>query len=371
MKMLPDPPVAGSSFNTKIALHRIVRAEGAGRPGLIAGIGCRWARSGSILSLLILFLALTAESVCGETKIRVGHFPNVTHVQALVAHALSRQGKGWFEERLGAGTKIDWFVYNAGPSAMEAVFANSIDLTYVGPSPAINAYAKSRGEEIRIVAGAANGGAALIIPQDSGLKSAKDFRGKKIATPQLGNTQDISCRAWLTAGGLKITQLGGDAQILPAANPDQLSLFQQKTVDAVWTVEPWVSRLEAEAGGKVLVEETDSPTTVLVSSVKFLNGNRDLVKRFVEAHRGLTDWIEKNSAEAQNLVVAELQEETRGQISRELIAHAWKRIALTSEVHREALDKFVANAKAAGFLRDVPDLGRMIDNLAAPLEPAR
>jgi NitT/TauT family transport system substrate-binding protein len=371
MKMLPNPPLAGSSFNTKVAIHRTVRAQGAGRPSLIAAIGSCWARSGSIFSLLVLFVALTAGSVCGETKIRVGHFPNVTHVQALVAHALSRQGKGWFEERLGGDTKIEWFVYNAGPSAMEAVFANSIDLTYVGPSPAINAYAKSRGEEIRIVAGAANGGAALIIPQDSGLKSARDFRGKKIATPQLGNTQDVSCRAWLTSGGLKITQLGGDAQILPAANPDQLSLFQQKKVDAVWTVEPWVSRLEAEAGGKVLVEETDSPTTILVSSVKFLNGNGDLVKRFVEAHRALTDWIEKNSAEAQNLVVAELQEETRGQVSRELIAHAWKRIALTSEVHREALDKFVVNAKAAGFLRDVPDLSRLIDKLAAPLTPAR
>src|SRR5260370_20106236 len=277
MKRLLDPHVAGSSFNTKVAIHRTVRAQGAGRPSLIGAIGHCWARSGSICSLLVLFVALTAEAVCGEAKIRVGHFPNVTHVQALAAHALSRQGKGWFKERLGGDTKIDWFVYNAGPSAMEAVFANSIDLTYVGPSPAINAYAKSRGEEIRIVAGAANGGAALIIPQDSGLKSARDFRGKKIATPQLGNTQDISCRAWLTSGGLKITQLGGDAQILPVANPDQLSLFQQKKVDACWTVEPWVSRLEAEAGGERLVEETDSPTTVLASSLKLLNGNLDLV----------------------------------------------------------------------------------------------
>ena len=315
-----------------------------------------------ILWLSILLTVAKPGSAFGETKIRVGHFPNVTHVQALVAHALSRQGKGWFEEKLGAGTKIDWFVYNAGPSAMEAIFANSIDLTYVGPSPAINAYAKSRGEEIRIVAGAANGGAALVIPNESSLKSAADFRGKKIATPQLGNTQDISCRAWLSAGGLKITQLGGDAQVLPTQNADQLALFKQKRIDAVWTVEPWVSLLETQASGKVLVEETDSPTTVLTSSVKFLNGNRDLVKKFVEAHRALTDWIEKNPAEAQKLIVAELQEETKGQISLDLIARAWKRIALTNDVAREALDKFVANAKAAGFLRDVPDLGRLIES---------
>jgi NitT/TauT family transport system substrate-binding protein len=312
--------------------------------------------------LSILLGVATAASGLAETKIRVGHFPNVTHVQGLVAHALSRQGKGWFEEKIGAGTKIEWFVYNAGPSATEAIFANSIDLTYVGPSPAINAYAKSRGEEVRIVSGAANGGAALVVPEKSVFKTAADFRGKKIATPQLGNTQDVSCRAWLAAGGLKITQLGGDAQVVPTANPDQLSLFKLGKVDGVWTVEPWVSRLEMEAGGKVLVEESDSPTTVLVSSAKFLNANRDLVRKFTEAHRALTEWIEKNPDEAQKLVAAELTEETKGQMSAELIKRAWKRIVLTNEIRRDALDKFVANAKAAGFLRDVPDLGRLIEH---------
>jgi NitT/TauT family transport system substrate-binding protein len=283
-------------------------------------------------------------------------------VQALVAHALSRQGKGWFEEQLGGGTKIDWFVYNAGPSAMEAIFASSIDLTYVGPSPAVNAYAKSRGEEIRIVSGAANGGSALVVQKDSSLKTATDFRGKKIATPQLGNTQDISCRAWLKAGGLKVTQLGGDAQVLPTANADQLGLFQQKKIDAVWTVEPWVSRLEMDAGGKVLVEEADSPTTVLVCSVKFLTRNRDTVRKFVDAHRALTEWIQTHAMETQKLVTQELIAETRAQISNELIAHTWKRIVLTNKVDREALDKFVANAKAAGFLRDLPDLSRLVEN---------
>src|SRR4029077_4114922 len=134
----------------------------------------------------------------------------------------------------------------------------------------------------------------------------------------------------------------------------------QKKIDAVWTVEPWVSRLEMEAGGKVLVEESDSPTTVLVSSVKFLNSSGELAKKFVEAHRALTEWIGNNPAEAQKLVLDELREETRGQMSAELIAHAWKRIAITSEIRREALDKFVASAKAAGFLREVPNLERLI-----------
>src|SRR5947199_4205616 len=266
-------------------------------------------------------VALFLQSARAQEKItiRFGHFPNITHAQGVIAHALSRQGKGWFEERLGPKVEIQWFTYNAGPSAMEAMFAGSLDLTYVGQGPALNAHFKSNGQEVRVIAGAANGGAALVVAGDSSLKTAADFRGKKIATPQLGNTQDVSCRAWLAAGGLKITQLGGDAQVLPTQNADQLAMFQQKKIDGVWTVEPWVSRLEMEAGGKVLVEETDSPTTVLVSSVKFLQGNRAMVKKFVEAHRALTDWIAKNPVEAQKLVAAELADETKAKLSDELI----------------------------------------------------
>src|SRR5437588_12491728 len=124
----------------------------------------------SIFALSILVSVFAAGPVSGETKIRVGHFPNITHAQGVVAHALSRQGKGWFEERLGSDVKLEWFVYNAGPSAMEALFANSIEVTYVGPSPALNAYAKSQGGDIRIIAGAANGGAALVVQPDQNLK---------------------------------------------------------------------------------------------------------------------------------------------------------------------------------------------------------
>ena len=307
--------------------------------------------------LSILCAATAAMSARGETKIRVGHFPNITHAQGVVAHALSRQGKGWFEERTGA--KIEWFVYNAGPSAMEAIFAKSIDLTYVGPGPALNAYTKANGREIRLIAGAANGGAGLIVQGDQSLKTPADFRGKKITTPQLGNTQDISCRAWLSAGGLKITQLGGDAQVIPTQNADQLGLFRSKRVDAAWTVEPWLSRLEREAGGKIIVDEKDAATTVLVSSVKFLNEQRELANKFVQAHNELTDWMVKNSDEAQRLIRAELLEETRSDMSAEVIAAAWTRIALTAEVPRASVETFVQNSLRAGFIKTAPDLSQL------------
>jgi NitT/TauT family transport system substrate-binding protein len=315
----------------------------------------------NLLLSILLWFAAPALSFA-ETKIRVGHFPNITHAQALVAHALSRQGKGWFEQRLGPGTKIEWFVYNAGPSAMEAIFAKSIDLTYVGPGPALNAYTKSNGQEIRLIAGAANGGAGLVVQPDQNLRTPADFRGKKIATPQLGNTQDISCRAWLTAGGLKITQLGGDAQVIPTQNPDQLSLFKAKRIDGVWTVEPWLTRLEQEASGKVIVEEKDAATTVLVARVKFLNEQRDIAKKFAQAHAELTDWIEKNPEEAQRLIKAELLAETRSDMSPQLIAAGWKRIVFTADTPRAAVEKFMQNSVSAGFIKTAPDLSKLFEN---------
>ena len=308
----------------------------------------------SILAVLLLVAGLPARAE--QTVIRVGHFPNITHAQGVIAHA-----NGWFEKRLGPDVKIQWFVYNAGPSAMEAIFADSIDLTYVGPSPALNAYAKSQGDEIRILAGAARGGDALVVQPDGRIKVPADFRGKKVATPQLGNTQDVECRAWLTQQGFKVTQLGGEVTVLPAANPDQLNLFKAGNVDAVWTVEPWISRLEREANGKVFLERNDSVTTVLVSSAKFLREHRELAKKFTQAHAELTDWIVKNPAEAQKLVRDELAAVTTRAMPMELVEQAWRRLTFTTEITRPPLERFVKDARAAGFMRSAPDLKRLIE----------
>src|SRR2546423_4732099 len=208
----------------------------------------------SIFALAALLTFIVASSVSAETKVRVGHFPNITHAQGVIAHALSRQGKGWFEQRLGPNAQIQWFTYNAGPSAMEAMFAGSLDLTYVGQGPALNAHFKSNGEEVRVIGGAANAGAALVVKADSPIKTAADFRGKKIATPQLGNTQDISCRAWLKAQGFKVTQTGGDVIVLPTNNPDQLTLLQNGGVEMGGPVESWGTRFVSEAKARGLLQ---------------------------------------------------------------------------------------------------------------------
>ncbi len=312
--------------------------------------------------LLVVVAAILASTGRADPIIlRVGHFPNITHAQGVIAHALSRAGKGWFEQRLGPDVTIQWYVYNAGPSAMEAVFADSIDLTYVGPSPALNAYARSGGDEVRIIAGAADGGAALVVQPDGRIKSPADFRGKKVATPQLGNTQDVACRSWLTQQGFKITQLGGDVLVVPTANPDQLNLFKDGTLDAVWTVEPWVSRLEMETGATVFLDQKDTITTVLVSSAKFLREHRDLAKKFAQAHAELTDWIQKNPGQAQKLLSDELAVETTRKMPAELVARSWKRMQFTTDISLPPLEQFVADAQRVGFMRGAPDLKRLVE----------
>ncbi|MDQ3199732.1 MAG: ABC transporter substrate-binding protein [Verrucomicrobiota bacterium] len=313
----------------------------------------------TIAAILSLFLA-TLTYGDDKVTIRFGHFPNITHAQGVIAHGLSRQGKGWFEQRLGPNVKIQWFTYNAGPSAMEAIFAGSLDLTYVGQGPALNAYFKSEGEEIRVISGAADGGAALVVRADGPIKAPADFRGKTIATPQLGNTQDISCRAWLKAQGFKVTLIGGDVKVLPVANPDQLGAFQAKQVDAVWTVEPWVTQLEREGNGRVFLDDTQVLTTWLVSSAKFLEQHREMAAKIAAANAELTQWIQANPAEAQKILAAELKEETKAALPPESIAKAWQRIKFTTEVSPELVKKAVQDGRDAGFFKGSTDTSKLL-----------
>ncbi|AWI10726.1 ABC transporter substrate-binding protein [Ereboglobus luteus] len=305
-------------------------------------------------------------SGCGKkeadlTVLRVGYFPNITHAQGVIGRASTDDGKGWFEQRLGPGVKVHWYAYNAGPTAMEAMIAGSIDMTYVGPNPALNAYMRSRGDEIRVIAGAAYGGAALLVRPAANIKTPADFRGKKIATPQFANTQDIAARVWLKSQGFSVTQTGGDVSILPAANPDQLLLFQQGKIDAVWTIEPWVSRIEREAGGKPFIEQTDAITTILVASSGALKDKRALVEKFLQGHRELTAWINEHSAEAQTLVQRGISNTVKREIPLDLVQASWKRLHFTTDVKLAPFEELVTQTRELGFIKDDTQLDRFID----------
>ncbi len=240
----------------------------------------------------ILLVFMTAFTSFGwaqgnSTVVRVGAFPNITHAQPMVGKAT-----GWFEKALGPNVKIEWQSFNAGPSAVEALFAGAIDMAYMGPNPALTGYVRSQGEALKIVSGAASGGASLVVRADSGIQKPEDFHGKKVASPQLGNTQDVALRAWLKAHGLKTTDKGGDVQVLPIANADQLTLFLKKQLDAAWAPEPWATRLIREGNGRLFLDERDLwpdrqfVTTNLVVSTKFLKAHPDAGEELDSRSRG-------------------------------------------------------------------------------------
>ena len=312
-----------------------------------------------LLCVMLVFTACHREDPNSRT-IRIGCFPNVTHVQALVARNMSRTGHGWFERYL-PGFRIEWYTYNAGPTAMEAIFGRTVDITYVGPSPALNAFAVSQGREVRLMAGAVNGGAALLVAPGSGITQASDFKGRSIATPQLGNTQDVSCRAWLTRNGLTCTLEGaGDCRVAPTPNSMQLQLMKQGDIDACWTVEPWVSRMEMMADARALVQEPDVVTTVMVGRVAWLRNHPQEAAAILKAHRELTQWIQEHPEEAQARATDELTHLTQAPMDAELVRRAWQRLKLTDAIDLPGLEQFVKDAQMSGLLDRVPPLDGII-----------
>jgi NitT/TauT family transport system substrate-binding protein len=318
-------------------------------------------RAARVCGLLLGLFA--AHGLLGQTVIRVGAFPNITHAQPMVGKA-----NGWFDKALGSNVKIQWTSFNAGPSAIEALFAGAIDMAYVGPNPTIAGYVRSNGEALRVIAGAASGGVALVVRNDSGIQKPEDFRGKRIASPQLGNTQDVALRAWLKAHGLRTTDKGGDVQVMPMANPDQLTLFLKKELDGAWAPEPWATRLIREGNGRLFLDERDLwpekqfVITNLIVSTKFLREHPDLVKNWIRAHVEVTDWINGHLPESKKLLNDQIQKETGKALSPAVLDEAFTRLLVTYDPLRNSLVTSARAAFEAGFLgKRQPDLSSLYD----------
>jgi sulfonate transport system substrate-binding protein len=284
---------------------------------------------GAALLALALVGAACSSTTAGEsTTLRLGYFPNLTHATAIVGVE-----KGFFAKHLG-DVKLETKTFNAGGDAVTALFSNALDATYIGPSPAINAFAKSNGEAIRIVSGATAGGAFLVVKPD--INEPEDLRGKKLATPQLGNTQDVALRAWLASKGLETTKEGGgDVEVTPQENAQSLETLKSGQIDGAWVPEPWATRLVQEGGGKVLVDEADLwpggqyVTTHLIVRTEFLKENPDAVKRLIRGHIEADAYVHDHEDEAKTAVNRWIEKITSKTMKNEILGAAWKNLTFT------------------------------------------
>ncbi|MFE4464429.1 ABC transporter substrate-binding protein [Oerskovia sp. NPDC056781] len=292
-------------------------------------------------------------------ELRLGYFANVTHAPALVGVA-----GGQFEEALG-DTTLSTQVFNAGPAAIEALNAGAIDATFIGPNPAINNFVKSNGEAVRIIAGSTSGGAQLVVRD--GIDTAADLKGTKIASPQLGGTQDVALRAWLTENGLKNDiQGGGDVAVTPTENAQTLTLFQNGELDGGWLPEPWASRLVLDAGAHVLVDEKDLwddgqfLTTHLIVRTDFLEEHPETVEALLRGEVAAIDWLDANPDEAKTLVNGEIEKIAGKPLSDEVLDRAFTNITFTTDPLAGTLDTLLEDGVTAGTTTEA-DLNGIYD----------
>ena len=290
--------------------------------------------------------------------LRLGYFGNVTHAPALIGVT-----NGSFKAALGSSVNLKTSTFNSGSEAVTALLAGALDASFVGPNPAINAYQKTNGA-VRIVAGTASGGAFFVVKPS--INSAADLKGKKIATPQLGNTQDVALRTWLNGNGLHETSSGGDVTIVPEDNSVTLTAFEQGTIDGAWVPEPWATRLVKEGGGKVLVDEStlwpkgQFTTTVLIVTTKFLNAHPDVVQHLIEALVDAVDLTKSNPSQAQQLTGQGIKAVTGKALKPSLISASFAHITFTLDPIESSLQTAADHAKALGFLKS-SDLGNIVD----------
>jgi NitT/TauT family transport system substrate-binding protein len=296
--------------------------------------------------------AATGSGSSGPVAVRLGYFPNLTQASAVVGIQ-----NGIFAAKLGSNVKLEPKVFNAGPSAIEALFSGAIDATYIGPSPTVNALSKSNGQAVRVVAGGASGGVSLVVKP--GINTPQDLRGKKIATPQLGNTQDVAARYWLKQQGINTTTTGGgDVHILPQDNAQTLQTFRSGAIDGAWVPEPYASQL-VNAGGKVLVDERNLwpgkqfIVTNLLVSTKFLTAHPDLVKKLVEGQVAANDFINTKPAEAQQAVSVGLGKVTGKPFDLTLIQQSWGTLNFLNDPIASSLRAGLDHAVAVGLTKPI------------------
>ncbi|MCP2249013.1 ABC transporter substrate-binding protein [Lentzea aerocolonigenes] len=298
--------------------------------------------------------APAAQSKGAATEVRLGYFPNVTHAAALIGVE-----KGLFAKELG-NTKLTTQTFNAGPDEVNALLGESLDIAYIGSGPAINAYSKSKGEAVKLIAGATSGGAQLVVKPE--INSVEDLKGKTVATPQLANTQDVALKKYLAEKNLT-----GQVTVQNVENAQSLDLFKKGDIQGAWAPEPWSSRLVAEAGAKVLLDEKtlweggQFPTTVVIVRTKFLQEHPETVEAVLKGHVAAIDWAKANKDEAKTTVNAALEKLTSKKLGDKILASAWDHIELTTDAQAKTFPQLAKDAVTAGVAKEAANVAGYAD----------
>lgn len=294
---------------------------------------------------------LVSENSSQNDSIRVAYFPNIGHAVPIVGIE-----NGFFSESLGNQIVIKPKLFDSGPQVIESLFSKSIDIAYVGPGPAINGFLKSGNDKIIILSGAASGGASFVAHSNSQITNAIDFAGKRIAAPQIGNTQDVSLRYYLMQNGLKPIEKGGDVRVYNVPNPEIYTLFTKGDIDGAWVPEPWATLLVKELGGKRIFFEEDLwndkqfASVVLIARSEYISNNPEIITRWLESHNKTVNWINNNPKEAVNIFDQFMVENLGKSYPKEIISEAMSNLEITSDPIKESIIIFAERANSLGYL---------------------
>jgi len=307
------------------------------------------------IAAIILFSAigfvLNSDDTTHENKLRIAYFPNIGHAVPIVGIE-----KGFFKENVGDDTKIETRVFDSGPQAIESIFANSVDVAYVGPGPAINGFLNSENKNLKILAGAASGGSSFIVHPDSKINTPSDFAGKKIAAPQIGNTQDVSLRHFLSVNQLKPAEKGGSVVVYNIPNPDIYTLFVKGDIDGAWVAEPWATILETELNGKRLFHEEELwpdnqyASVLLIGNTDYVEANKSTINKFLKAHHETVIWIQSNPKETRTVFNNFLDSYLGQSLSDDVVDVALSNLEITSDPIPNSIFSFAEKANALGYL---------------------
>ena len=300
--------------------------------------------------LMAAVLNITSSDNSGN-EIRVAFFPSISHAVPIVGIE-----NNIFQENLTEKKIIEVKIFDSGPQVIESLFANSIDLAYVGPGPVINGFLKSNGQDLKILAGAANGGASFIIQKNSGLDSIENFQGKRIASPQISNTQDVSLRHYLSTHGLEPVEKGGTVFVINISNPDIYTLFAKGDIDGAWVPEPWATILVEELGGVRLFNESQFwpekkfSSVLLIGRTNFIEQNPETVEKWILSNQKTAEWINSNPDKTKMIYNEFMQDYMGKTFSKKIVDESFSNLEITYEPIKSSILTFAERADSLGYL---------------------